>query len=154
MDKEFFVQEIEAHSGMLYRVAYTILHSDDACKDALQDTALKAWEKRHTLREKRYFRSWITRILINTCYDTQKKRRRFVFLEDQPEPSIAPPDLTLALALQSLPEKLRLPLVLCYSEGMSYEEIAQTLHLPLTTVRGRIHRAKGELRKELGEYEA
>lgn len=154
MDKQFFVQEIEAHSGMLYRVAYTILHSDDACKDALQDTALKAWEKRHTLREKRYFRSWITRILINTCYDTQKKRRRFVFLEDQPEPSIAPPDLTLALALQSLPEKLRLPLVLCYSEGMSYEEIAQTLHLPLTTVRGRIHRAKGELRKELGEYEA
>ena len=154
MDKQFFVQEIEAHSGMLYRVAYTILHSDDACKDALQDTALKAWEKRHTLREKRYFRSWITRILINTCYDTQKKRRCFVFLEDQPEPSIAPPDLTLALALQSLPEKLRLPLVLCYSEGMSYEEIAQTLHLPLTTVRGRIHRAKRELRKELGEYEA
>lgn len=55
------------------------------------------------------------------------------------------------MALQALPEKLRLPLVLCYSEGMSYEEIAGALRLPLTTVRGRIHRAKGELRKELGE---
>ena len=154
MDKDFFTQEIEAHSGMLYRVAYTILRNDDACKDALQDTALKAWEKRFTLREEQYFRTWITRILINTCYDTQRKRRRFVSFEELPEPSISPPDLTLALALQSLPEKLRLPLVLCYSEGMSYEEIAQTLHLPVTTVRGRIHRAKGELRKELGEYEA
>jgi len=153
MDKDFFTQEIEAHSGMLYRVAYTILRNDDACKDALQDTALKAWEKRFSLREEQYFRTWITRILINTCYDTQRKRRRFVSFEELPEPSISPPDLTLALALQSLPEKLRLPLVLCYSEGMSYEEIAQTLRLPVTTVRGRIHRAKGELRKELGEYE-
>ena len=42
MDKDFFVQELEARSGMLYRVAYTILHDDDACRDALQDAALKA----------------------------------------------------------------------------------------------------------------
>lgn len=149
MDKDFFVREIEAHSGMMYRVAYTILRDDDACKDALQDAALKAWEKRFTLREKRYFRTWITRILINTCYDTQKKRRRIVSLDEIREPQVAPPDLSLALALQSLPEKLRLPLVLCYSEGMTYQEAAETLHLPVATVRGRIVRAKGELRKEL-----
>ncbi len=149
MDKEFFVKEIEAHSGMLYRVAYTILRNDDACKDALQDTALKAWEKRHSLREPRLFRTWITRILINTCYDTQKKRRRFVSIEEIPEPQVAAPDPTLAMALQSLPEKLRLPLMFFYSEGLTYAEIAETLRLPVTTVRGRIHRAKGELKKEL-----
>jgi len=149
MDKDFFAEEIEAHSGMLYRVAYTILRNDDACKDALQDTALKAWEKRHSLREPRYFRTWITRILINTCYDTQRKRRRFISLEDIREPQTAAPDLSLAMALQSLPEKLRLPLMLFYSEGLSYAEIAKALRLPMATVRGRIHRAKGELRKEL-----
>ena len=150
MDKDFFVKEIEAHSGMLYRVAYTILRNDDACKDALQDTALKAWEKRGTLKELRYFRTWITRILINTCYDTQRKRRRMVSIEDVPEPQVAAPDISLAMALQSLPEKLRLPLVLYYSEGLTYAEIAQTLRLPMATVRGRIQRAKGQLRKELG----
>ena len=150
MDKDFFVKEIEAHSGMLYRVAYTILRNDDACKDALQDTALKAWEKRGTLKELRYFRTWITRILINTCYDMQRKRRRMVSIEDVPEPQVAAPDISLAMALQSLPEKLRLPLVLYYSEGLTYAEIAQTLRLPMATVRGRIHRAKGQLRKELG----
>lgn len=69
MDKDFFVQEIEKHSDMLYRVAYTILRNDDACRDAMQDTALKAWEKRGTLREQRPFCTWITRILINTCHD-------------------------------------------------------------------------------------
>lgn len=149
MDKNFFVQEIDAHSGMLYRVAFTILRNDDACRDALQDAVLKAWEKRHTLRQERYFRTWITRILINTCYDAQKKRKRIVYLDELPEPVSSPPDPSLQLALQSLPEKLRLPLVLFYSEGMSYDEIAQTLKLPQSTVRGRIHRAKAELRKEL-----
>lgn len=149
MDKTFFVQELEAHSGMLYRVAWTILRNDDACQDVMQEAALKAWEKRDSLRDARYFRTWITRILINACYDTHRRGRRFVSLTEVPEPSAQPPDLTLSLALQALPEKLRLPLVLCYSEGMSYEEVAQTLRIPVTTVRGRIRRAKGALRKEL-----
>lgn len=72
MDKGFFVGELEAHSGMLYRVAYTILRNDETCKDALQDTALKAWEKRHSLREERYFRTWATRILINVLRHTEE----------------------------------------------------------------------------------
>lgn len=149
MEKEFFVKQMEAHSGMLYRVAYTILHSDDACKDALQDAALKAWEKRASLRDAAAFRPWIARILVNACYDTLKKRRRIIPMEAVPEPVVPPPNPELSWALAALPEKLRLPLVLVYSEGMSYEEAAQALHLPLSTVRGRIHRAKTELRKEL-----
>ena len=73
-----------------------------------------------------------------------------VSIEDVPEPQVAAPDISLAMAMQSLPDKLRLPLVLYYSEGLTYEEISQTLRLPMATVRGRIHRAKGQLRKELG----
>lgn len=154
MEKDFFVQELEAHSGMLYRVAYTILRNDDDCRDALQDAALKAWEKRHSLRETRYFRTWITRILINVCYDAQKRRRRIVSIDEIREPQSPPPDPALAIALQSLPEKLRLPLVLCYSEGMSYQEAARTLHLSEATLRGRIHRAKGQLKMLLDENPA
>ena len=149
MDKDFFVRQIDAHGGMLYRVAWSILRNDDDCKDALQETALKAWQKRSTLKDERYFRTWIVRILINTCYDTQRKRRRTVSIEEIQEPACPPPDPSLALALEALPEKLRLPLTLCYSEGMSYAEIARALHLPQATVRGRIHRAKEQLRKEL-----
>jgi len=148
VDKEFFVREIEAYSGLLYRVAYTILR-DDACSDALQDTALKAWEKRAALREERYFRTWVTRILINTCYNMKKKSRRVILVEEVPQAGAPSPDPKLTFALEALPDKLRLPLVLCYSEGMSYAEISQTLRLPLATVRNRIHRAKAELRKEL-----
>ena len=149
LDKEKFVSEIEAHSGMLYRVAWSILRNDDDCKDAMQEAALKAWEKRSTLRETSYFRTWITKILINACYDTQRKRRRIVSLDSIPEIPISAPDPALSMALATLPEKLRLPLVLVFSEGMTYAEAAETLHLPLATVRGRIHRGKEQLRKEL-----
>ncbi len=50
MDKNFLVAELEAHSGMMYRVAYTIPRNGDACKDALQNAARKAWERCHSLR--------------------------------------------------------------------------------------------------------
>ena len=46
MTKEFFVQEIDAHSEMMYRVAFTILRNRESCKDALQEAVLRAWEKR------------------------------------------------------------------------------------------------------------
>ena len=149
MDKDFFVRQIDAHGGMLYRVAWSILRNDDDCKDALQETALKAWQKRSALKDERYFRTWIVRILINTCYDTQRKRRRTVSIEEIQEPACPPPDPSLALALEALPEKLRLPLTLCYSEGMSYEEASAALRIPVSTLRGRIHRGKDQLRKEL-----
>ena len=149
MDKDFFVEELEAHHAMLYRVAYTILQNDDACRDALQDTALRAWEKRHTLREDRYFRTWVTRILINTCYDTRGRHRRIVVMEEVPEQSVPPKDPGLAMALEQLPERLRLPLVLHYAEGMSYAEIAEALRLPQSTIRSRLHNAREQLRKEL-----
>ena len=149
MDKEFFVEELEAHHAMLYRVAYTILQNDDACRDALQDTALRAWEKRHTLREDRYFRTWVTRILINTCYDTRRRHHRIVVMEEVPEQSVPPQDPGLSMALEQLPERLRLPLVLHYAEGMSYAEIAEVLRLPQSTIRSRLHNAREQLRKEL-----
>lgn len=149
MDKDFFVREIESRGDMMYRVAFTLLRNENDCKDALQEAALKAWEKRESLREEKYFATWMTRILINECYTIQRKRRRIVSLEEAPQPTAPPPDPTLALALQALPEKLRLPLVLQHAEGMDYAEIAEVLHLPQSTVRGRIHRAKQQLRKEL-----
>ena len=149
MDKERFVSEIDAHSGMMYRVAWSILRNDDDCKDALQEAALKAWEKRDTLREPSYFRTWITRILINACYETQRKRRRLVSLDSIPDVPVSAPDPAPIEALAALPEKLRLPLVLVFSEGMTYAEAAETLRLPVATVRGRIHRGRERLRKEL-----
>lgn len=152
VDKESYVQEIEAHSSMMYRVALTILKNDDDVKDALQEAALKAWVKRDTLRDESKFATWMTRILINECYTIRRKSRRLVPMEELPPQPCRDGDITLRLLLEALPESLRLPLVLRCAEGMDEAEIAAVLHLTRPTVRGRIHRARKMLRKELEDH--
>lgn len=149
MDKTDFAARVVEQTDRMYRIAWTLLRNDEDCRDAMQEAALRAWEKRHTLREERYFATWLTRILINEAYAIQRRRKRFFPLEDAANLSAQPKDVTLSLALQRLPEKLRLPLVMHALEGMSYEEIGKVLRLPHSTIAGRIHRAKKELKKEL-----
>lgn len=149
MDKESFVVQIEARADSLYRIAWAILENNADVADALQETALQAWKHHHQLRSEQYFGTWVTRICINVCRRMRRKRRPLISLEDAPEAACPPPDMTLSLALHTLPETLRLPLMLQYAEGMSYPEIAKVLALPESTVRGRIARAKQQLRKEL-----
>lgn len=149
MNRDDFAASVVEYTDRMYRIARTILRNDEDCRDALQEAALRAWEKRYTLREDKYFGTWLIRILINECRNIQRKRRFTVSIDEIAEPSIPPPDPILSIALEKLDEKLRLPLMLHVSEGLSHTEIAQILHLPKTTVAGRIHRAKMQLRKEL-----
>lgn len=130
MDRECFVREIEKVSGTLYRVSYAILQNNEDCRDAMQEAALRAWEKRGSLREPAHFGTWITRILINESRNIQRKRRCLVCLDSIQEPAAEAPDPTLSMILQAMPERLRLPLMLQYAEGMSYEQIAKVLRLP------------------------
>ncbi len=153
MTKENYVREVQRCQGSMYRVALTILRNDDDVRDALQEAALKAWEKRHTLREEAYFGTWMTRIVINVCHQMHRKRKWEVLMDELPEAPQPFSGLTLRLVLETLPEQLRLPLVLKCVEGMSDEEVAGILHLTQSAVRSRIHRARVQLRKELGEHE-
>ena len=149
MNRDDFAASVIEYTDRMYRIARTILRNDEDCRDAMQEAALRAWEKRHSLREERYFATWLTRILINECRNIQRKRKRLVSIEEIAEPAVQAQDPALAIALQHLPEKLRLPLMLHASEGLSYDEISTVLHLPKSTITGRIHRAKQQLRKEL-----
>ncbi len=148
MEKSTFVALIEGRGDSLYRVAWAILGNNADVADALQETALAAWQHRHQLRNEDFFGTWVTRICINVSRRMLRKRRPALSLEEVTA-SVSPPDVSLTLALHALPESLRLPLMLQFAEGMSYDEIAQVLKLPESTVRGRIFRAKSQLRKEL-----
>ena len=149
MDRNEFAARVVAQTDRMYRIAWILLRHPEDCRDAMQETALRAWEKRATLREEAYFATWLVRILINECRSIQRKRRRLVTLEEIAEPAVPPQDPALSIALQRLPEQLRLPLTLHALEGMSYEEVARTLRLPRSTIVGRIQRAKQQLKKEL-----
>ncbi len=149
MDREHFVALIEEKADSLYRVAFAILGNNADVADALQETALAAWQHLHQLRRAEFFGTWVTRICINISRRMVRRRKPSLPLEELAHLSSPPPDMTLALALHALPEQLRLPLTLQHAEAMSYEEIARVLNIPLSTVRGRISRAKQQLRKEL-----
>ena len=65
MDKTAFITALDRADNMLFRVAWAMLYNEEDCRDAMQETALKAWQHRAGLRDERYFSTWITRILIN-----------------------------------------------------------------------------------------
>lgn len=149
MDRNEFASRVVEQTDRMYRIAYSLLCNDEDCRDAMQEAALKAWEKRFTLREPQYFATWLTRILINECRNIQRRRKGVVPLGEMPLAAAPTQDPTLKLVLQSLPEKLRLPLVMHAAEGMTYDEIARALRLPRSTIVGRIQRARQRLKKEL-----
>ena len=149
MTKEEYIQQITAHKAMMYRIAFTILQNDSDVQDALQEAALKAWEKQHTLRNEAVFASWMTRILINESYQIRRRRKRMIYLDELPDTPVSSDGVSLKMLMETLPDKLRLPFVMRYAEGMDAREIAYALKITTSAVNSRIHRAKTHLRKEL-----
>lgn len=151
MDKEEFTRAVLEYESTLYRVAKSMLGSEADCADAAQNALLRAWERLHTLRDPAYFKTWLTRILINECRAMLRQRARFVPLEEEAaEGEIAPErDSGLYEAVMGLDVKYRVPFMLYYIEGFRTREIASMLKLPEGTVKTRLRRAREILRTEL-----
>ena len=81
MDKDTFVTLIESKGESLYRVAWAILGNNADAADALQETALCAWQHRISLRNQAHFGTWVTRICINVCRGMLRKRRPILSLD-------------------------------------------------------------------------
>ena len=153
MEEERFVSEVRAMERTLYRVARGYLRTWDECADAVQEALCKAWDKRKRVDES-YFRPWLTRIVINECHNIGRRKKRLIpVAEPEREPVPEPVLPELADALDTLPEKLRLPLTLHYLEGFSVEEIARILRIPAGTVKSRLHQARNQLRVQWLETE-
>lgn len=83
MDRKEFGNLILENERQLYRIAKSILRSDEDCADAAQETVMKAFEKLHTLRDDRYAKTWLIRILINECFRIADKQKRERMLADK-----------------------------------------------------------------------
>ena len=148
-DERLFTQKLLESEPMLYRIACALLRSEADRRDAMQETALKAWQNCGKLREERYFRTWISRIMVNECHNLCRKNSRTVPMETLPDlPAPENGEQETRLMLESLPEKQRVPLILHYLEGFSLEEIAEIQHISLALVKYRMHRARMALRVE------
>ncbi len=149
MDEMQFTEAVRRYEKLLLHIAWSMLGNEQDCADAVQEALLAAWRGRNQLRNQQAARAWLTRIQVNACKETLRRRKR-TRTEELPEELPAPPrvdNLPLQEALAALNEKLRLPIVLYYLEGFSVREISRTLRIPTGTVKSRM--AQG--RKTLGE---
>ena len=155
MTKEDFTAQVTAMTGTLYRVSCTLLDREADREDAVQEAICRAWARRDSLKNPRYFQTWLIRILINACYDALRAQKQVVYMDELPEQP-APEEsreqsMDLARAVASLERSLRLPVILYYAEGFSVEEIAGMLGLSRSAAKMRLHRARALLRQQLLE---
>jgi len=149
-----------SHGRFLYNVAYRLTGNDDDAYDLVQEALLRVRKGLETYQPGS-MEAWLSRIVTNVFLDeVRRKRRRPVeALPDDPERMLPPspgadeateslPDDVQA-ALRRLPEDFRTAVVLCDVVGLSYEEIADALSVPVGTVRSRIHRGRRLLRTAL-----
>ena len=154
MDEQVWLDRMREAETSLYHVACAILSSETDRRDAMQETALRAWEHRSSLRDEAYFKTWVTRIAINACRDILRKNRRVVPIDRFPEGATGGDQGELRMTIEGLPERLRLPIMLYYLEGFSIGEAARALGIPEGTVKFRLYQARRALRIELDGEEA
>ncbi|MCH3963903.1 MAG: sigma-70 family RNA polymerase sigma factor [Clostridium sp.] len=156
MNKDTFIVNVLKAESTLYHISKSILIHEQDCEDAVQETILKAYNKLYTLKKEQYFKTWLVRILINECYCLKRKECLRVPYEEYFESAEAndKEDYSeLYLAIQNLPERIRITIVLYYVEGYSVEEIKEILEIPAGTVKSRLARGRKLLKIKLEDME-
>ncbi|KOS60480.1 sigma-70 family RNA polymerase sigma factor [Lysinibacillus agricola] len=156
-DGEAFIQLVRQYELILYRTAKRLGLTDEDIADLLQETVLTAFEKIGTLKEVKYFNTWLCRILLNNCYRFMKQHKQVVPLDSETLNALAHQDnLSIELddALNSLDENYRIALTLYYVSGLTTKEISEFLHEPEGTIKSRISRAKQHLKNNYYVEEA
>ena len=156
-------QVVREHSARVYRLAYRLTGNQHDAEDLTQEVFVRVFRSLSSYTPGT-FEGWLHRITTNLFLDMVRRRARIRFegiAEDaherlpgrEPSPQQLVDDRSLdgdvQTALDDLPPDFRAAVVLCDIEGLSYEEIADTLGVKLGTVRSRIHRGRAQLRTAL-----
>lgn len=152
--REAFAALFSQMAPRLFRTALGILGSPHDAADALQDAGLKAYRYYDKLQQEESGGAWLTRILINACYDQGRKRARSIptgleISRDEPYDQSPEADWELVQAMQTLPEEQRATVVLRFFQDLTIPQIAQVMGVPDGTVKSRLHAALGKLRTAL-----
>ena len=163
-DREAFRLLFEAYKDKVFSIAvYSFRGDESVARDITQQVFLKLMTTIVQFRGDSEFSTWLYRLVINTCTDEQRRRRRFFPLGDSvamkrvgerrpQEKHYARLELaeSVKAAISELKPKFRLPILLKYIEGLSYEEIAAVLDCSMGTVASRLNRGHKALAKRLG----
>lgn len=149
-------QLIEYYKEYLYKTAWLSVKNEEQALDIVGDCILKGFRFIHTLKNPAWFKTWITRILINTTKDYYHKYPDTDNVEElqlpAPEAAISKAEkIDLYRAIDLLPERYRTIIILRYFDEMKISEIAYTLEIPEGSVKSCLSRAKEALKQLLEE---
>lgn len=157
-DPDAFVELMEQNKSAMYKTAVSILHNDADAADAIQDAVLSCWKNIGKLRQEKYFKTWLTRILINCCKDIIRKNGNTVYLENYDgidtgtDTSLS--DRGIKESFEGLSDNYRLILTLYYTQGMTIKEISELLDMKENTVKTRLSRGRAEFKMIYTDREA
>jgi RNA polymerase sigma-70 factor (ECF subfamily) len=152
------------HNRLVYRAVRAVLKDDREVEDVMQDAYVAAFSNLAEFEGRSRFSTWLTRIAVHQAFSRLRREQRFAPLPDTetednhvvsasptPEQNAIGRELgqILEQAVDSLPESFRAVFVLRAVEQLSVEETATCLDIPEETVKTRLHRARGFLRKSL-----
>lgn len=164
-DLDAFNQLVEPHQRTLYSIALRMLDDDASAADVTQESLLAAWQHLRSYHGGS-FRAWLTRILVNRCYDVLRSRKRRpersydAILAEQPETEHlageAPDPAQLVVGselarhltagLAALPADQRAVVILCDVQGYAYSEAAEVERTNVGTIKSRLSRGRARLR--------
>jgi RNA polymerase sigma-70 factor (ECF subfamily) len=166
LEQEFEARLVES-STLAFRVAYGVLRQRQDAEDVAQEAFVKAYRRFSDLRDRERFRAWLVRMTWRLALDRQRGDRRRAARESNAaqstnpggrryEPPAALEDLAarqradrLWAAIDALPDKLRVVVVLSNIEGHDIREVARLLGLPEGTVKSRLFVARQRLKEQL-----
>lgn len=161
-----FRQYVLPELDVLYRVGRSLTRNHADTEDLVQETLIRAYKAIERF-DGRYPRAWLLTILRNAQINRTRRRRPELLRdpdvemerlaatsigdEDDPEHRVVDPvfDATVRTALDALPERFRRPVELVDLAGLSYQEAAEQLDVPVGTVMSRLHRARRRMRDQL-----
>jgi RNA polymerase sigma-70 factor (ECF subfamily) len=168
-DADSFNQLVLRWERPIYALAYRQLGREEDARDVCQETFLRAFRAIGGFRGQAKFSSWLYRIALNLCRDWVRRQRRTPVVqmpedvdamemaaEREPSESIedlvARKDLTRLVekAMAKLPEEQRTAIILKEYHGLTFQEIADTVGCPLSTVKTRLYQGLAVLRRDLG----
>ena len=148
---ELFEQKYKECEKSLFLVAIGYLHNTEDAKDCVQEAVLSALKAFNNLKSQEYFKTWITRIVINKSKDFIKKRRFTEELTDTLNVFYDMPTEEIGImdCICKLNPKMSIYITLRFYNEMTYEEVAQALKQPVSTVKYKTKKALLELKKHL-----
>ncbi len=163
-DRDSFNELVVRWQRPVYALAYRVIGRDEDARDVAQEAFLRAFRAIKNFRGQAKFSSWIYRITLNLCRDWMRRERRtpVTLVAEVPEPKsetrgrsvedlAAQRDLgrRVAAVMAQLPEEQRSAIVLKEYHGLTFQEIADLLDCPLSTVKTRLYQGLSVLRRDL-----